>query len=300
MMIDVAFVGSTKAASTSMYEWLSTSPEIVLPSVKESHYFSQGVFGSNYTGLEREVCTMDEYRGLFPRNGHVRDGLYVDYDALSMHGPIAADLLWESNPRVKIVFILRNPVERSISQWRMDRREGRESRTLARAFEEDSGAYLGGSNGYLPMIRLSFYASAIEKFIKRFGRRSVRVWLYEDLRVNPERTCREICDFVRISGAGMSPFSSFRENRHGVARCAFVAYWLRARHGKLRVLRDFYVKLPWSLRRRIRSRLFVDEVGSEKIPFDFKQRVYEFYREDMAKTEHLIGRCFGSGSSVLV
>jgi hypothetical protein len=106
-------VGAQKSGTTSLHNWLVQQPGVVLPRIKETHFFSSE---------EKYRRGIDWYLKQFPRN---RDDTAI--------GEIAPDYMfsreaphrmreWIKAP--KLVFVFRNPIERAFSHYLMSARNG--------------------------------------------------------------------------------------------------------------------------------------------------------------------------------
>src|SRR3954462_1224231 len=107
-------VGAAKSGTTSLFEYLRGHPDVFMPDVKEASYFAGA-------GVKNEA----DYLALFREAGPARavgeaSGayLYLPDTARAIH-----DLL---GPRVRIIVILRNPIDMAYSLWGHMVREGGE------------------------------------------------------------------------------------------------------------------------------------------------------------------------------
>ena len=117
-------IGAAKSGTTSLYHWLREHPEIFVPRLKEPHFFGHGI--SRYSGpgdavlTRNSVRTLAAYGKLFSsrENGKIAGEMSTGY----LFGEAAPRLIREHLPSAKLVAILRHPVDRAYSQYRMMRR----------------------------------------------------------------------------------------------------------------------------------------------------------------------------------
>lgn len=120
--IDFLVIGAHKSGSTSLYNYLKQHPDVFLPDVEENRFFTKDEFYSEDTTF------LDiYYRDL--RTEQVVGGKNVHL----MYFPWAAERVYNYNPRMKLVVILRNPIDRAYSAYWFARKNGWES---CRTFEE--------------------------------------------------------------------------------------------------------------------------------------------------------------------
>lgn len=119
---DFLIVGAQKAGTTSLWGYLAAHPQIVPPIAKEIGFFT----GNFHRG-------MNWYRMFFPygTNDACCDAspavtLSGESTAHYMFHPHAAERIAKSLPRVKLIMLLRNPVDRAYSHYQMKVRRRQE------------------------------------------------------------------------------------------------------------------------------------------------------------------------------
>lgn len=106
MKIDLLIIGAGRAGTTTICKYLEQHPDICFSSIKEVHYFSiedlykrntdyYHSFFSHYSN-EKMIASADTY-------------LLMDYDAI--------ERIKKYNPKMKILVMLRNPVDRAYSSY---------------------------------------------------------------------------------------------------------------------------------------------------------------------------------------
>jgi SAM-dependent methyltransferase len=286
--IDFILAGATKAATSSLYEYFRRHPEVAVMREDQPHYFSCGIFGGNYTGLEREIAIWTEYQKFIPA---ARPAIHVgDFDRLTLHGPRAAELVAQANPQAKVLLILRNPIERAHSHYWMDFRECFESRPFLQAVQEDFAKYAAGSQEYCPLIRLGFYSEYVQRFRQKLGPDHVRTWLYDDLCLDPDKVVGEMCDFIGIHHSAAALSDAIRENEASVPKSRLSALLLRARLGPLRKLRNYYLKLPRTFRRYVKRTFLVKKIKATSMPPEARKLLVKIYKDDILSLEKTLGR----------
>jgi hypothetical protein len=113
-------IGAQKAGTTSVHEWLLQYPGIYLPASKEAHYFtlfydkSVQWYANHFAGAQR---------------GQLRGDITPYY---AFH-PYAAERIATLLPAVRLIVLVRDPVERTISHYFHEVRRGKESLPLTEA-----------------------------------------------------------------------------------------------------------------------------------------------------------------------
>ncbi len=113
--------GVQKGGTTAMAHCLSLHPEVALPSNKEAHVFDAGDFDENWGRDDIDRIYAKHFQTASP------DALHGDATPIyCMHERIIARIA-RYNPAMKWIVLLRNPVERAISQYHMERNRGDET-----------------------------------------------------------------------------------------------------------------------------------------------------------------------------
>ena len=164
---DFIIIGAAKSGTTSLFKWLSEQPEIRAPEVKEPDFFAH----------DRVWQRGPEWYGsLFAHAGpeFVTGEASTSYTELR-YAATAAERMAETVPHVKVVYVLRHPLDRLRSHYRHEIQKGRERRPLAEALAEDGNEYVGSSR----------YFTCLEPYTRVFPREQICVVRFEDMVTEP-------------------------------------------------------------------------------------------------------------------
>lgn len=173
-------VGAQKAGTTWLFECLNEHPEIFVPEMKEVHFFCP----PERCRHSRRSQGEEWYLGLFPDDARYKavGEMTTDY---MYYG--AADDLCRLNPEMKIVFMLRNPIDRAYSAYWMKRRHSLEVESFEQTLEDNSQLFDRGC-----------YLRQIAPFVEKFGRDNVRVYIYEEFSEQPAEFFAGLCRFLGV------------------------------------------------------------------------------------------------------
>jgi hypothetical protein len=120
-------IGAQKAGTTSLYKYLRQHPNIV-PALKKEVKF----FDCNYD------LGLDWYRSHFPYHSKL-NGQKMTGEASPhyLFHPLAARRIANVLPEVKLIALLRNPVERAYSHYQLNVRRGREPLSFEQAIDKE-------------------------------------------------------------------------------------------------------------------------------------------------------------------
>jgi hypothetical protein len=191
-------IGAPKAGTTSIYEWLRQHPQVHLCPVKEPHWFLfQGDVPepSRTPQLDpraRELRTLEDYKALFA-------GAYPGRIAFGeastgyLGNPSAVEAIQTAVPEVRLVAMLRDPVERAWSYWSMRRRAGvplpDDFAQFVREAPQD-GTVRGGR-----------YGQALARWYDLFPSDQIAVYRYDDLVSDPQALMRRLLGHIGVNPA---------------------------------------------------------------------------------------------------
>lgn len=105
------------------------------------------------------------------------------------------------NPRIKLVILLRNPVDRAFAHWNMQRFKGRESLELLDALREEQRRLaqpLSIESRRFSYVERGFYSAQLERVFKFFPKQQVEIVKFEDFRDRKQETLDAILDFLGL------------------------------------------------------------------------------------------------------
>ena len=162
---DVALVGAMKSATTTLASTLQQHPQLAVAEPKEPGFFSRD---------ERYELGFDWYVRQFPdyHDSQLSCDASTCYSR-SREYPLAAERLADANPQVKIIYLLRNPIERAYSHYCHEMAErflrGESPVRLADYFHTDRTA-LYASEYSIELLHLREFFSPSQILCLRFER----------------------------------------------------------------------------------------------------------------------------------
>lgn len=240
-------VGSMKSGTTSLHRYLKTHPEIFMTEdPKEPTYFLElEQLRDVLPGLEKRQiwASEDNYLALFdgadsyPIIGEAS----ANYARLNRVSGVA-ERVAAFSPDARILFVARDPVERTISHyWYMVRFFG-ETRGMLDAIRQDAD-YTDTSN----------YALQLSAWLACFDKKNVKFITMEALRDSPTETMASIFDWLMIDSSFVPPNLRERANEAPatVSQVRGAGVLHRFRHSSL--WNAIGPKVPGPLRRAARK-----------------------------------------------
>jgi hypothetical protein len=197
-------VGGHKCGTSSLKEYLSAHPDVATHPQLEFTAFSRK--GHSEAGEAEQLEKLMAAAG-----GHLtlakHAGLYAD--------PFALDRLRKASPDCKLLLILRDPVARARSAFRMESLKGVKQEpfdeVISRILEmERQGQKDWRAHVYLHM---GLYGKWLDEILARFAEKdNVKVLFLEEFKADPKSSYRDCCRWLGLS----TDFSPDLEARHNV------------------------------------------------------------------------------------
>lgn len=279
MLPNFVIIGAMKAGTTSLYHYLRQHPEVFMPATKELHYFvAEKNWSRGPEWYERQFAGA---------GGAVAVGeASPDYAKFPEYRGVAQRLA-DALPHARIVYAVREPVERIRSHYLHDVARGRERRPIEVA--------VPGNPHYLAP---SSYAMQIEQYLEHFPRERLLVIRSEDLRARREETMHRVHSFLGVDPGWSAPDQD-REYNAIAVKSAPGPLMRAARHvpgsSRVRLLAPGAVTAAERLLGR--SRRPVD-VTTGTISPELRRRLLDELAPDLERLPGLVGGGFDAWSLV--
>lgn len=179
---DFIIIGAMKCATTTLYAQLANQAGIVMSQPKEPRFFSHDTIYAR--GIEW-------YSALFKQAG--ADMLCgessTDYTKLPTY-PHTVERMYHHLPDARLVYIMRHPIDRLISQYVHEWLVGNISvRNINKAIER-----------HPELIAYSCYAMQLQPYWHRYGHQAILPVFFERLLCHPQQELERICRFLGYQG----------------------------------------------------------------------------------------------------
>ena len=299
---DFFIVGAAKSGTTALQQMLDQHPAIYMSPIKEPNFFYTDVEISELRkGLQEklkkenaEQWIKDGMHGerwnAFLRDESLYRQLFSDAQANQFCGEAsvsylysshAAQLIYQYNPQAKIIILLRNPVERSWSHYKMEKRMGILKEDFQSAFEKwkDSSHPIWGKDPIF--LSGGLYYNQVKRFMDVFPREQLFICLYDDYKINADKTLHQILNFIGVNDA--TPHEFVKNKVANEARKSIIDNFLPS--GKLKtILRKFVQRIGIH---RFLKQVLTSE-NNEPLSKDHKMALHKYYSSDIEKLELLL------------
>lgn len=186
MLPNFLVIGAMKAGTTSLYSYLNVHPEVFMSETKELHYFvAEKNLRRGRGWYERQFSKA----GAAIAVGEAS----TDYTKYPLFRGVPARIA-TLVPGVRLIYVLRNPLERIRSHYLHDVARGKERRRIGEA--------VSGNEHYLAPSR---YALQVEEYLEHFPREQLLLVTSEDLRNDRRAIMRRVHDFIGVDRDWSTP-----------------------------------------------------------------------------------------------
>jgi hypothetical protein len=279
-------VGAAKAGTTSLHFYLDQHPQIQMSEPKEPHFFAGAENGIPFP--PERVEALGAYEALFDPGFEVRGEASPSYTNFPRRQGVP-ERIGELVPEAKFIYLVRDPVERTVSHYRHSVAAGKEQRPLSDAIAEL------GDDPYSYLACHSLYGRQLELYLRRFSAEQMMVIDQVQLLEDRDETLRRVFSFLAVDesftserfGAELWKTDGRRASPPGQA--GFI--------GRVVAPRAQWVPAgARSFARRSFERAFWSPLEAPFLDEESRARLQEFFAEDVARLRALSGERFPSWS----
>ena len=208
-----------------------------------------------------------------------------EFTPIYLHSPEVPERIHKHFPEVKLIAILRNPIERIYSHYMYTQLKGFYKLPSFEEVMEKERCF----------IEESSYYRHLQNYLKYFPREQILITFYEDIEKDPETFIKQILKFIGADETFVPPSTHTTINPAGAV----------ALRNKLLSIKDKIRSIPGGtlvtelLKRTPLHKKLTDSLATKtgtiktgygKINPETRRRLSEFYKEDTENLEKLLGR----------
>jgi len=221
LLPDFLIIGGQRCGTSSLFYYLTERPHIISASSKEPHFFDENFAkGPGW------------YRGQFPfavhkqyvKNVLKRDLITGEGTPYYLFYPHAPKRVSEVVPRVKLIALLRNPVDRAYSHYWIEVKAGFETwsfedairgeeKRLAGELEKmlEDENYYSHSFRHFSYLTRGIYVDQLQNWLRYFPKEQLVILRSEDLFQNPAAVLKQTLEFLGVpSGELKKDYKNYR------------------------------------------------------------------------------------------
>jgi hypothetical protein len=290
-------IGAAKAGTNALYHYLRQHPQVYMSPWKEPKFFAfeseadlgfRAANGRDAPVNASVILDQAEYEELFDdasddelaRGEASTHYLYVEKSPARIKALI---------PDARLIAVLRNPVDRAFSSYQHLVRDDLEPLDFGAALDAEPQRI---AEHYAYLYRytdLGFYSEQLDRYEKSFPESQLCVLLYDDLRSDPEGTCRRIFSFLGVD-EHFVPDMSGEYNRSGVPKNRVMH---RLLNPSAPMKRRLWNVTPRFARERLldaQTKMVNRNLQRQTMPEPERDRLRDVFREEVGRLETRLGR----------
>ncbi|MCP5023310.1 MAG: sulfotransferase domain-containing protein [bacterium] len=219
-LVNFLIVGAQRGGTTTLARYLQEHEDIFMAPCKEVHFFDRKAAPDGGWG---DMAAKKEYESFF--DGRTGESSVGEATPIYMYLPEVAARIGAYNPSMKLIFLLREPGERAMSQYRHERQLGREvlplwlailteGMRLRLAQDDKSDRSSWRCHSYSDR---GHYASQIKRCLEEFPRNQMLFLRSEDLFAGHSDCLERVFDFLGVAQPASLPESARHNQAPGKA-----------------------------------------------------------------------------------
>lgn len=209
--------GTTKAGTTAVFDYLARHTSICAANLKETRFFLDAEYPVLAKSVESYENGLERYYNFFAEPYQNNNIVFLEATPDYMYSKGTAQRIKSfcelGNHQSKLVFILRNPVERFVSWFYFGKQLGDipQEMTFEQFYLENLKKENAGNNA-LTALEKGLYSNYLKKFVETFGKENLVLVSYSNFRQTPKDTINKILQSVQLGEISDDNFHETKSN----------------------------------------------------------------------------------------
>jgi hypothetical protein len=258
---------------------------------KETNFFAFEGEALDFRGPGAElvndsIVTLGAYRQVF---ADAPQGAAIgEVSPLYLYCPRSAERIRARLPDMRLVAILRNPIEQAYSHYLYARKEALEPLDdFMAALDAQTDRRKARWQPLFQYVDFARYSVQLRRYFERFPRDQIRIFLYEDFASDPVGVTQQIFRFIGVDGSFVPDVGERATNAGGVPKSEWWQALVMRPNPASKLVGSF---LPTQTRRRVRDALSGMNTRRDRMPPAARNRLREDLRSDIVALQSLIER----------
>jgi len=199
--LDFMIIGAQKSGTSALSHFLSQHPDICMAAGKEVHLFDAQDYSNDWTADDIN----QRYAPYFEQAKQT--ALWGEATPIYLYWSEIIPALKRYNPKLKLIVILRDPAERAISHYEMEKSRANETLPLWLALLREprrlllEGPTLGSAHRCHSYVERGLYAGQLAYVRQYFNDEQILVLESDTLKYQHSASMEKVCQFLAIDSA---------------------------------------------------------------------------------------------------
>lgn len=287
-------IGAFKGGNKSLSYYMKQHPEIFMSPVEETRYFSYFNKTINYKGPgdnkfnKNKINTLEKYKNLFKEV--TTEKAIGESSSIYFYRKETAQRIKSLIPNVKLIICLKNPAERSFSNYIQKRRNGEEFiKDFNEALHEEQTRKKNNFSPAWFYVEKGFYYNLLKNYYDIFGKKQIKVYLFDDIICNTDFVLKEIFRFLGVN-EDFKYDTKTNIDETFLPKSYFLYSILKRRWDIYKYSKNI---LPSNYRQKLKNylnRCWNENKLNPELPEETRLKLIEIYRKDILKTQDITGK----------
>lgn len=214
-------IGAARSGTTSLYEYLIQHP-LILPAAGKEVYFFDKKFNNG----------INWYKSFFPFRWNkigLKNRIIVTGEATPryLHYPHSPKRVHAFFPQMKLIVLLRNPVDRAYSHYQMELEHGHETLSFEKSIQEEDVRIekelqkMNENENYysVDFYRKSYrtrgiYVTQLQNWFKYFPKEQFLILKSEDFYSNPQKIYDQVLTFLNLPSFQLKNYKQYKIRKY--------------------------------------------------------------------------------------
>jgi hypothetical protein len=286
-------IGATKSGTTSLYHYLSQHPEIYMSHVKEPHFFAYEGQTLDFKGpgdmeIASQMIVTEKWRYEQLFDGVTNEKAIGEASAMYLYCEGTAERIKRYLPEVKLIIILRNPVERAYSSYIHLRRDGRENlKDFLEALDAEESRI---ESNWMPIWhykKMGFYYEQLSIYYQFFKKEQIKIYLFDEIKKQPMEIMQELYKWLGVD-PNFVPDMSLKYNVSGLPKKQWIHFYLRKPHWTKTIIKPL---LPERFRKYIMTNMINKNLSKkQEMQDEWKNFLLNLYETEFIRLGKLLNK----------
>ena len=295
-MPNFLLIGAAKSGTTSLDYYLGQHPQIYMSPIKETNFFAFEGEKPCFSGVKLNESTKSYHKNFRTNINSYRQLFHPKSDAIAigesspsyLYIPKAASRIAYYIPDVKLILILRDPIERAYSNFLHHVRDRVEAcNSFAEAVEAEQWRIQNDWWWGFHYIHVGLYFEQLLRYSNFFSLNQIQIFLYEDLVSDAAKIVQILYQFLGVDDSFV-PDLSTKLNTTGIPKNKLLDSIIKESN-PLKTAYQFL--LPAQLRKHITASVSqYNALTRPQLTSEFRNQLLPLFREDILRLQDFIDR----------